>query len=421
MKTYHILSLDGGGSWAMIQAKCLLNMYGNISGRELLRKFDLVVANSGGSLVLASLAEDYLLSEIVNMFQDEKKRRKAFVELTFWEKSVISRLTKLCLIGPKYSARKKIIGLQELLPRVSQMDLNQLPDEIVATAPGEKKPQFIVCAFDYHRNRAVFFRSDKESKAQTFKIAQKFDATVKSDFNTVTLTQAIHTSSNAPINYFDAPAKIRCKEDEKERYYWDGAVGGYNNPILAGVTEAICNGIKPEDIAILSIGTGNAYLPMPSSVPAQNQHLLHQVSEPSLKEDVLKMTTSILSDPPDAATFMAYTMLYPDLPQKNPYFVRLNPLIQPILRHDSNSQHKQWMLPEGLSGDDFKRLVDLDMDAVAQQDVDLIDKFCMAWFADQVPNQPIRTNGELKCVLGHGSFSEAQQAWLQATALPVVT
>jgi len=45
MVTHKILSLDGGGSWALIQAKVLHNMYGDITGHELLRKFDMAIAN----------------------------------------------------------------------------------------------------------------------------------------------------------------------------------------------------------------------------------------------------------------------------------------------------------------------------------------------------------------------------------------
>ena len=50
--SYKILSLDGGGSWASIQARILQNIYGIIKCHDLLREFDRVIANSVGSLVL---------------------------------------------------------------------------------------------------------------------------------------------------------------------------------------------------------------------------------------------------------------------------------------------------------------------------------------------------------------------------------
>jgi hypothetical protein len=48
---YKILSLDGGGSWALIQARVLGKLYGdNTSGLDILKDFDLVIGNSGGTL-----------------------------------------------------------------------------------------------------------------------------------------------------------------------------------------------------------------------------------------------------------------------------------------------------------------------------------------------------------------------------------
>jgi hypothetical protein len=58
-KLVKVLSLDGGGSWALIQARALEKIFTpETRGHELLRHFDLVVANSGGSLVAAGLAGD---------------------------------------------------------------------------------------------------------------------------------------------------------------------------------------------------------------------------------------------------------------------------------------------------------------------------------------------------------------------------
>ena len=74
--SYKILSLDGGGSWALIQARILQDIYGDIQGHELLRKFDLVIANSGGSLVLACLCNNMRLSEIISVFKTESKRKR---------------------------------------------------------------------------------------------------------------------------------------------------------------------------------------------------------------------------------------------------------------------------------------------------------------------------------------------------------
>ncbi|HMN13979.1 MAG TPA: hypothetical protein PKD55_16815 [Bellilinea sp.] len=42
MINYRILSLDGGGTWALIQVKALMKLFGeDARGRDVLRKFDL--------------------------------------------------------------------------------------------------------------------------------------------------------------------------------------------------------------------------------------------------------------------------------------------------------------------------------------------------------------------------------------------
>ena len=49
---FRILSLDGGGVWAVIQVKALIKLYGDVTGRTVLQDFDLVAGTSGGSIVL---------------------------------------------------------------------------------------------------------------------------------------------------------------------------------------------------------------------------------------------------------------------------------------------------------------------------------------------------------------------------------
>jgi hypothetical protein len=75
---FRILSLDGGGTWALIEVRTLMKLYGNdATGHQVLKTFDLVAANSGGSLVLAGLVENLPLKEFLQYFMDENKRRSA--------------------------------------------------------------------------------------------------------------------------------------------------------------------------------------------------------------------------------------------------------------------------------------------------------------------------------------------------------
>lgn len=57
------------------------------------------------------------------------------------------------------------------------------------------------------------------------------------------------------MNYFDDPARFG------ERQYWDGGIAGLNNPVLAAVVEAIAYGKARSEFGVLSIGTGNTFLP----------------------------------------------------------------------------------------------------------------------------------------------------------------
>src|SRR5947209_4112016 len=97
---YRILSLDGGGTWELIQVKALIRIYGdNTTGHTVLRDFDLVAANSGGSIVAAALACNLPLSQILGEFKDESWRQKIFVPLPWYEK--LNPL-RLALPMPKY-------------------------------------------------------------------------------------------------------------------------------------------------------------------------------------------------------------------------------------------------------------------------------------------------------------------------------
>jgi uncharacterized protein len=79
MMSYRILSLDGGGIWALIEVKALIALYGeNTSGHSVLKDFDLVAGNSGGSIVLGLLVENLTLGKILGVFEDEKIRKSIF-------------------------------------------------------------------------------------------------------------------------------------------------------------------------------------------------------------------------------------------------------------------------------------------------------------------------------------------------------
>src|ERR1700729_1749163 len=101
---YRILSLDGGGTWSLIQVKALIKLYdANTKGREVLRDFDLVAATSGGSVVLGGLVQDLTLGGLLALYADQDKRTAIFPPTH----SIGDILLRTLGFGPKYSAKDK--------------------------------------------------------------------------------------------------------------------------------------------------------------------------------------------------------------------------------------------------------------------------------------------------------------------------
>jgi uncharacterized protein len=399
---YRILSLDGGGSWALIEVRALLALYGDISGHDVLAKFDLVVSNSGGSIVSAALAGGWKLSEILGLFTDAARRTQIFVALPWYDE--VGRVIGL---GPKYSTNGKIGGLRAVFGSaptpVADVPLLQLPALIGLPT------QFLIVGFDYDQERARFFRSNANSPAGTFSTPD----------TTTTLALAVHASSNAPINYFDEPAKFSGWQ------FWDGAISGYNNPVLAGVLELLASGVARDAIDVLSLGTGNVALPSTASGPAADPAFVQGpriAGLPRVKDDILVLATSIVDDPPDASSFHAHLALTQRLPADAAHpvtdgpIVRMNPLVRPV-----RDAQGAWVAPQLNPGGapqadlaDLKTLINLDMDATADSEVALIQKLADAWLVDNVPNQPVRwrRDDDVGCEIGQDRFGAARTLWL---------
>ncbi len=105
----------------------------------------------------------------------------------------------------------------------------------------ERQSGFVRAGFDYDRTRGYLFRSDRDSLARS-----------PGDALDPTLAEAVHASSNAPVLYFDAPARVPgCQ-------FWNGGIAGYNNPLNAliqpvrsGTDWVVPPGLTPRDFAEL--------------------------------------------------------------------------------------------------------------------------------------------------------------------------
>jgi len=391
---YRILSLDGGGAWALIQARALAALYGEqTGGHHLLANFDLVTANSGGSLVLAGLVENLSPAEIMQYFLDEQKRRSILSPTTSIGDSVLHAILG---IGPKYSAAAKLPALERLLPETGDRPLAGATSGVIG--PGGSPVHLIIVGFDYDRNRAVFFRSAAAGRP----------GWGDGEPTDVTLAGAVHASTNAPLNYFDAPAQLPGAVDR----FWDGGITGCNNPAVVALVEAVVLGHAAADIRLLSLGTGSVSLPLaaPGALPSPLE-----ATRPtsSLLGDLEKLTTAILDDPPDAATFIVHALTGGSAGMQPPIIsrvVRMSPLLSPFPNPAGG-----WTPPPGWSLAQFQYLCNIGMDAVVQTDITYIDNYCGAWLDGRAPNQPIRPNGAAfdprHPEIGYASFSEARAAW----------
>ena len=381
MATYRILSLDGGGTWALLQVMALQKIYeDDTEGHHVLKDFNLVAANGAGSVVLAGLMLNMRLNRILSdWFLNEELRRQVFAPSKFMHRW-FGR-------GAKYSTKSKRAALKSMLGTMAKRKLATVFD-------GERPttglmPQILICAYDCDRNRAEFFRSDRASRCASATAADPW------------LVDAVHAATTAPPPMFDLPAT------GQDGRFWDGAAAGLYNPVLAAVTEARGNRIEADEMQLLSIGTGTIQLPVADK--ASNRKLVRERSSFSRNsEDLL---SSVLYDPANSATFVAHVLLGLVMPGDRPSMpvsgsvIRLNPVVRPI------HQGGRWEAPEGLTEDEVAQLASLHLDTIKGAGVSLIKRLVEKWVEGAVLNQPIRSGRDFTYEIGHPRFSEAVTDW----------
>lgn len=395
-KPVRILSLDGGGSWALIQALALEHLYGDVAGHDILSHFDFAFGNSGGSIVLGGLAANMKPSAIAALFCDSTQRNAMFKRL-----GIFSNPMRLLGLGARYSTEAKQKALVAVLGDRKLLN--------VRAAGATRQTHIVIVSFDYDRERAFFFRAPNSPRQP---------------WADCRLADAIHASTTAPVNYFDKPAAVQARikdgthEFDYAGRYWDGGVTGHNNPAAAAVAEALSAGSAASDVGVLSIGTANNFLPNIRKTNAADAKLVaNDKADTGLKASILKLATAVLGDPPDFASYMAHAALGGLAPAAAAppivatSVIRLNPAITPDWRDG------RWDFPGYCTRGEFIKLIDMDMDATADDEVALIVKLTRAWLANTVTNQPIRfnfygnSNAGMFAEIGHIDFNAAVAAW----------
>jgi hypothetical protein len=185
----------------------------------------------------------------------------------------------------------------------------------------------------------------------------------------------------------------------------------------------------PQEYSILSIGTGTggkAILtdyqfstdPVLKAMYEKNKGNPFALTDSSVGfiQDIKKMSTSVLDDPPDSATFIAYSILDPSLSNKA-NLIRINPCIKP----EKNKDGVVYVPPvyKNVPGGDkkFRDLMALGMDAVKDEEVNLINELCDKFIVTDgspcLTNQLIRGDIESKIYLGQPFYKNARDQWLK--------
>ncbi len=392
---YKILSLDGGGSWSILQLLMLKEKHGNITGHELLKQYDLVIANSGGSIVLAALCENYTIAQAQSLFDDGVFLNKVFSKNKFKERFFPTDYLGLFgSLGPKYSTKRKKEAFENTFQKVNKRQMAELPEWI-----GKPQLKIIVATYDALNNRAKFFKSFHNGEGP---------------YDSVRLTQAINGSSNAPIQYFDFPTRFKTKESEVFYELWDGALGGFNNPIAAGICEALKLGVPAKDIYVISLGTARKIMSMEDKNTFWDARRIAQGFKGKkfklgkfksqlnfFKMTVINQAKTIIYEPPDWANYVSMMLLQQnDLADVEKRIVRISPFLH--LTDESTSEI-------------MEDLYKMDMDLTEDEDIKKLYK-CYALFeSGKIHNQPldykITRDNQLIFKRGHRSFKEALKQW----------
>ena len=245
--------------------------------------------------------------------------------------------------------------------------------------------EFLICAYDCDRRRPEFFRSANNSRSASS--TGSWDPP---------LVDVIHASATSQLNNAHALAII-----SKTRFC-DGAAGGLYNPVVAAVTEALANNTDASKIQVLSIGTGTLDRPPLDSAEARKE----------------KRPTG------HRAGYGECNIQRPGRPS----YVRRSCHAQAgVTRHWHQAANRQWKRCKSKSGNPprrqvsrakacidpavFKSLAAMEKSAVAQRSVDAVRKLGEAWLDDKVGNQPIRSNRNFECEIGHDKASGAIAQW----------
>jgi patatin-like phospholipase/acyl hydrolase len=220
-RTFKILSLDGGGIKGIYTAELLRHCEEQLArGQPLARYFDMIAGTSTGGIIALGLGLGISTGEITSFYREDG--RKIFPALPtgrwgkFWQ----------------------TVGWAQQ-PKLAHEELEKaLKHRFVDHTLGEAGPRMVIPAFMMPKTEIAVFKTDHHED-------------FRNDHRTPMWRVARSTSA--------APTYLKGHEHEESgRIFIDGGVWA-NNPAMVALVDALtAYDLTPDQIEILSIGTGNA-------------------------------------------------------------------------------------------------------------------------------------------------------------------
>jgi patatin-like phospholipase/acyl hydrolase len=243
--TFRILTLDGGGIRGVLSATLLMEVEKVVkqkTGKELYEYFDLIAGTSTGSILAAGIACKMKAEEMRDLYLEcgEDIFLKSVRQQRKWR--WLSQAFGGHALYPHERGEK---GLSKVLQkRLIHRDLNKCPkiSEI-------NNPRLLILAYDVFSRNTTWFTNNPPSENPSW-------------YDNIDLWKICTASASAPT--FFPPCQLPYFNSDESYPHIDGGVSA-NNPELSAIAHALLleknNNLKLDDIALLSIGTGNTTRP----------------------------------------------------------------------------------------------------------------------------------------------------------------
>lgn len=239
MSLYKILSIDGGGIRGVIPAVLLTEMEKH-TGRSICCLFDLIAGTSTGGILAAGLVAPKMSGHGSNLLPKPKFKASDLLDLyenrgkDIFRRSLWDGIVSAGgLTDEKYPNE----GIEDVLEDC--FGGIQLKDVLT---------DILVTSYEIEERKPYFFKSSKA----------KEDPEQRNHF----LRDVARATSAAPT-YFE-PARVRTVggSGDRTRYLVDGGVFA-NNPALCAYAEVASLKVPPDQVLVVSLGTGIATRPIP--------------------------------------------------------------------------------------------------------------------------------------------------------------